>query len=112
MSPDVIAVIDPSNNKLVRLYDVMTGKALKEKIEHTNEIVDFALNTCENDAERKIVFLDENRDLFVTPVLRNEIRKIVTMCQSFHWHSEADMLAAAADLRLYCWYYPSAIYVD
>lgn len=34
------------------------------------------------------------------------------MCQSFRWHSEADMLSAAADLRIHCWYYPSAIYVD
>ena len=34
------------------------------------------------------------------------------MCDSFMWHSESDMLSAAADLRIHCWYYPSAIYID
>lgn len=34
------------------------------------------------------------------------------MCDSFRWHADADMLSAAADLRIHCWYYPTAVYVD
>ena len=34
------------------------------------------------------------------------------MCNSFRWHEHADILAAAADLRVHCWYYPAAIYID
>lgn len=34
------------------------------------------------------------------------------MCNSFKWHETADILVAAADLRIHCWCYPAAIYVD
>lgn len=34
------------------------------------------------------------------------------MCNSFKWHEHADILTAAADLRVHCWYYPAAIYID
>ena len=34
------------------------------------------------------------------------------MCNSFKWHESADILSATADLRVHCWYYPAAIYVD
>ena len=34
------------------------------------------------------------------------------MCNGFKWHESADILAAAADLRIHIWYYPAAIYID
>jgi intraflagellar transport protein 80 len=34
------------------------------------------------------------------------------MCNAFRWHESADILAAAADLRVHCWYYPAALYID
>jgi intraflagellar transport protein 80 len=34
------------------------------------------------------------------------------MCNSFKWHEVQDIISAAADLRIHCWYYPNAIYVD
>lgn len=73
MSPDVIAVIDSSNNKVLRLYDVMSGKPLGNQIEHKNEIIGFELNNSELGSDRKIAFMDNNRDLFISPVLRIEV---------------------------------------
>lgn len=34
------------------------------------------------------------------------------MCNTFKWHESSDILSAAADLRIHCWYYPAAIYID
>lgn len=76
VSPDVIAVIDSTNNKVLKMYDVMSGKPLGNQIEHKNEIIEFELNNCELGAERKIAFLDNNRDLFISPVLRKDVVSI------------------------------------
>lgn len=73
MSPDVIAVIDTANLKVLKFFDVVSGKAHTNTVEHSNEIIEFELNSCELGSERKIAFLDNNRDLFITPVLRKDI---------------------------------------
>ena len=90
----------------------MNGKPTGNVIEHSNEIIEFELNNSDMASERKIAFLDTNRDLFIIPALKKDMRKLVSMCDSFKWHDKYDMLAAAADLRVHSWYYPNAIYVD
>jgi intraflagellar transport protein 80 len=99
-----IAVLDSSNPKVLKLYDIMNGKPTGNAIEHTNEIIDFELNNSEMSSERKIAFLDTNRDLFIIPALKKDVRKLVSMCDSFKWHDKHDMLSAAADLRVHSWY--------
>jgi len=112
VSQDILAVLDSSNPKVLKLYDIMNGKPTGNQIEHTNEIIDFELNNSDMSSERKIAFLDTNRDLFIIPALKKDVRKLVSMCDSFKWHDKYDMLSAAADLRVHSWYYPNAIYVD
>ena len=73
ISPDVIAVIDSTNNKVLKMFDVLTGKPMGTTIEHGNEIIEFELNNCELSSERKIAFLDNNRELFISPILRKDI---------------------------------------
>lgn len=69
-------MIDSTNPKVLKLYDVQTGKPLSVVIEHSNEIKEFELNNAEvgaNNNARRIVFLDANKDLFISPTLKKDI---------------------------------------
>ncbi len=70
LSRDVIALLDTSNRKHVRLFDVFSGKALSLNIEYTVEIVELMLNQVDGPNERKLCFIDSNRDMFLTSVRR------------------------------------------
>jgi len=119
---DTLAVIDRSDRGedkkdkkagvacAVRVFDSATGKQLGEPITHNLEITDLALSHAGN--ERKLVFIDRNRDLYITPVLKPHVVKMGTMCDSVVWHESTDMLAAMVDQKLVVWYYPGAIFVD
>lgn len=63
-------------------------------------------------SERKLCFIDSNRDMFITMVHKPEIIKISSMVDSFQWNDGNDMLAAIADGKLCTWHYPNAVYVD
>lgn len=39
LSSDIIAVIEASNNKIVRFYEIATGKALNFTVEHSLPII-------------------------------------------------------------------------
>ena len=58
------------------------------------------------------MFIDRNRDLFITPVLKAASYKLATMVDSVQWNDTTDMLAAMIDQRLVVWYYPNVVYVD
>jgi len=40
----VIGIIDTTNSKIVRVFDILSGNANKENIETSNEIVAMQLN--------------------------------------------------------------------
>lgn len=44
VSTDVLAIIDPSNPKIVKLFDVMSGKPTGVQIEHSSDIIEMDLN--------------------------------------------------------------------
>lgn len=54
ISSDVIALLDKNNPKLIRLFDVISGKALNSNIENSNEIISLQLNQTEMVNERKL----------------------------------------------------------
>ncbi len=47
LSPDVLAVIESTNPKIVRFYETATGKPLNYTIEHTLPITEISLNQVE-----------------------------------------------------------------
>mmetsp|Transcript_39014 Transcript_39014/g.38632 ORF Transcript_39014/g.38632 Transcript_39014/m.38632 type:complete len:501 (+) Transcript_39014:753-2255(+) len=112
ISSDVIALLDKNNPKLIRLFDVMSGKPLNSNIENSNEIVSLQLNQTEMVNERKLCFVDSNRDMFLTMVHKPDVIKIATMVDSFQWNDNNDMLSCLSDGKLITWFYPNAIYVD
>lgn len=81
-----------------------------------NEIVELALDQAGTANERKLAFIDKNRDLYLTNVrtigLQRKINKLGSNISSFVWNDAYNMLAAIADSRFTIWYYPSIVYVD
>lgn len=82
VASDVIALIDPSNPKKVVVFDINSGKA-GEAIEHATDIIEMELNQVEIPTERKMCFVDSNRDMFMTKVHTPELHKICNMVDSF-----------------------------
>jgi intraflagellar transport protein 80 len=68
----VIAAVDSTNPKVLKLFDVSNGKPLGNQIEHINDIKEFSLNNTDAGANRKIAFLDNNKDLFISPILKKD----------------------------------------
>jgi hypothetical protein len=61
-----MAVIDPSNPKSVKVFDIMSGKVVDAAIEHSTEIIQMDMNQVAMSSERKMAFIDSNKDLFIT----------------------------------------------
>ena len=112
LSADVLALIDPTDPKIVRVFDIISGKPSTVTINHSTEIVEMELNQVEMSSERKMCFIDSNRDMFITMVHKPDILKIASIVDSFQWNDGNDMLACISDRKLLTWFYPNAIYVD
>lgn len=70
------------------------------------------LNQVDMSSERKMCFIDSNRDMFICQVHNPDIIKVCNMVDSFSWNDQNDMIAALTDGKLKTWFYPNAIYVD
>ena len=112
LSGDVLALIDPMKPKFVRIFDITSGKPAAQHIEHSTEIIEMDLNQIKMASERKMCYIDSNRDMFLTLVHKPEIQKIQNMVDSFMWNEQNDMLSCISDGKHITWYYPNAIYVD
>ena len=112
LSADVLALIDPTDPKIVRVFDIISGKPSTVTINHSTEIVEMELNQVEMSSERKMCFIDSNRGMFITMVHKPDILKIASIVDSFQWNDGNDMLACISDGKLLTWFYPNAIYVD
>lgn len=112
LSNDILAVLAPNAPKTIRLYDLASGKSLNHTIEHSMDILEIALNQSDLSKDRKICFIDSNKDLYITNVYTNRIVKMINMCDSFSWNDSNDMLCAIADDKFYSWVYPNAVYLE
>ena len=123
LSTDTIAVRDTADEKAVHLFDASTGKALNDgkPFSHRLEIMEIALDQTGLPNQRKMAFVDKNRDLFLTGINFRSTSKTTTqqapgklgsMVQSLKWNTDCNMLAALQDARLAVYLYPSVIFVD
>lgn len=112
LSDDTLAIIDSSDSKSVRYLDASTGKSVGDLLRHGLEIVEMSLSQLGSSSDRKLVFVDCNHDLYITPVLRQIVFKLAAMVDTAVWNDSADMVAGIVDQKLVFWYYPQAAYVD
>lgn len=118
LSNDTIAIRDKSDEKVILLFDALTGKALGDgkHLTHKLEVVEIALDQCGPSNERKIALIDKNRDLYLTSLrhLGREPRifKIGSMVHSMAWNDGANILCGIQDNQFTVWYYPSVVFTD
>ncbi|CAM9962929.1 unnamed protein product [Heterosigma akashiwo] len=119
VSRDTVALLDRTDCKTVRLFEVATGRAMNHVVTHGSEIVEVALNQhAPVMSERRLVFVDRNKDLWITGVVAGPggqepaKHKLHTQVDSVEWNDGSDMLAAIADGRLRTWFYPNVVFVD
>ena len=58
LSSDVLAIVDPSNPKSIKIFDIISGKSTDSHFEHSSEILDMHLNQVEMSSERKLCYID------------------------------------------------------
>ncbi|XP_074403618.1 intraflagellar transport protein 80 homolog isoform X2 [Zonotrichia albicollis] len=118
LSNDTLAVRDRADEKVIYIFEALSGKPLGDgkPLTHKTEIVEIALDQKGLTSERKIAFIDKNRDLFITSVKRfgkeQKIVKIGTMVQSLAWNDGCNILCGIQDCKFTVWYYPNTVYVD
>ncbi|XP_027750673.1 intraflagellar transport protein 80 homolog [Empidonax traillii] len=118
LSNDTLAVKDKADEKVIYIFEALSGKPLGDgkPLTHKTEIVEIALDQKGLTSERKIAFIDKNRDLYITSVKRfgkeQKIVKIGTMVQTLAWNDTSNILCGMQDTRLTVWYYPNSVYVD
>jgi intraflagellar transport protein 80 len=111
LSPDTLAIVDRAKGNIVQVFDISSGRA-SEPIKHSLEIAECSLNQGGLASDRKLLLIDKNRDLFLTPVHRNEPVKLATIVDSAIWSDTHDMAAAISDQKLLVWYCPNVVYID
>ncbi|XP_053567774.1 intraflagellar transport protein 80 homolog [Bombina bombina] len=118
LSDDTIAIKDKSDEKCIYLFDAVSGKPLGDvkPLKHEIDIMEIALDQGGPANERKIAFIDKNRDLYITPVRKfgKELQaiKIGTMLHTLAWNNVYNMLCGIHDNRFSVWYYPNVAYID
>ncbi|XP_048361821.1 intraflagellar transport protein 80 homolog isoform X2 [Sphaerodactylus townsendi] len=118
LSNDTLAVRDKSDEKVIYLFETLSGKPLGDgkALSHKTEILEIALDQKGLTNERKIAFVDKNRDLYITSVKRfgkeQKVIKIGTMVHTLAWNDTCNILCGLQDTRFTVWYYPNVVYVD
>ncbi|KAG5191643.1 intraflagellar transport protein 80 [Tribonema minus] len=121
LSADVLAALDRTDGKTVRLCDALTGRALAEgAVVHDCEVLEIGLSQfAPGLSERRLALIDRNRDLWLYALGGGQggggskgRNKLHTQVDSAEWNDVCDCLVALADGRLVTWYHPSAAYVD
>ncbi|KAM6961470.1 intraflagellar transport protein 80 homolog [Aplochiton taeniatus] len=118
LSNDTLAIRDKTDEKVVFLFDALSGKALGDgkPLTHKMEVVQIALDQCGPSNERKIALVDKNRDLYLTSVRRlgrePSICKIGCMLHTLAWNDGANILCGIQDSQFTVWYYPGAVLTD
>lgn len=76
-------------------------------------ILEINLNQTEQSLERKIAFVDVNRDLYLAPIHKSDkSAKLGVICDSFIWHDKFDILSSISDSKLQTYFYPNVVYID
>ncbi|XP_004834588.1 intraflagellar transport protein 80 homolog isoform X1 [Heterocephalus glaber] len=118
LSNDTIAIKDKADEKIIFLFEASTGKPLGDgkHLSHKIEILEIALDQKGLTNDRKIAFIDKNRDLYITSVKRfgkeEQIIKLGTMVHTVAWCDTCNILCGLQDTRFTVWYYPNTVYVD
>eukprot|EP00916_Digyalum_oweni_P014641 GHVL01024011.1.p1 GENE.GHVL01024011.1~~GHVL01024011.1.p1 ORF type:complete len:354 (+),score=52.14 GHVL01024011.1:1308-2369(+) len=110
LSRDTICI---ARSNQMRFFDVHSARPIGSPIDHRVDVQQVSLSQYGSGSDRKVAMLDRCKDLYISSVHNVSLVKIASMIDSVQWHQDVtDMLAAVGDRQLYCWLYPSAIFLD
>ncbi|ORY48676.1 WD40 repeat-like protein [Rhizoclosmatium globosum] len=115
LSNDTLAIKDRTDEKLIYVFELNTGRLIGDgtPIKLPCEALEIALNQVIGPSGcRQLAVVDKNREMFITPVYKPDIKKIGTMVDTFSWNDEADMISAVVDWKFVVWYYPNVVFID
>eukprot|EP00794_Sanderia_malayensis_P011126 gene11126-12297_t len=141
LSNDTLAIRDKADEKLIYLFDALSGKPLGDgkPIQHLADVLEIALNNDGPGTERQLAINDKNRDLYLQTVRQVGGPKVIklefssyrrstlahycftynvanylaaTMVSTMAWNDNVNMLAAIADSKFTVWYYPTVAFID
>ncbi|KAJ3187615.1 Intraflagellar transport protein 80, partial [Entophlyctis luteolus] len=102
-------------SSVIYVFDVNSGRLIGDgsPIKLQADAVEIALNQVIGPSGcRQLAVVDKNREMFITPIIKPELKKIGTMVDTFSWNDEADMIAAVVDWKFMVWYYPNVVFID
>ncbi len=116
----MLAVRDFADQTIIHIFDLYPGASRQEEasqVKHKQLITDVAVNRAGLSADDKhlVVFIDSNRDLFLTAVQNGvdyTLHKIGTQVTSVMWSSECNVLVGLHDSSYSIWYCPGEAYSD
>lgn len=113
LSPDVVAVIDPVQRNKVHIFDASSGRALGNPLVHDLEVIEIAVSQTGLSTDRKITFIDRNRDIFLAQAMNPvHVIKLASMVDSAAWHDTQDALIVLKDGWHVTFTCPNAFFVD
>ncbi|XP_055051737.2 intraflagellar transport protein 80 homolog [Misgurnus anguillicaudatus] len=118
LSNDIIAIRDTADERVIFLFEVLTGKPIGDgkPFIHKTEVMSIGLDQCGSSNDRRIALIDKNRDLYLSSVRMfgraHSVYKIGTMVDSMAWNDSSNILCAIQDNHLTLWYYPNVVFVD
>lgn len=119
MGVDMLAIRDLADATTLHVFDLLPGASRQEdayQIKHKQLITDICVNRIGNVDDQYIVFIDTNRDLYLT-VIRNgnsdySLHKIGTQVTAVLWSSECNVLVGLHDSCYSIWYCPGEACAD
>ncbi|GLE08616.1 hypothetical protein PINS_up019920 [Pythium insidiosum] len=112
LSNDTLSLLDHTDRKTIRSFDIYTGKQLPVALTHALEIHELALSHYGPVEDRKVFFIDRNRDLYIARVAHKGVHKLHAQVDTAAWNDSSEILIAIADAKLVLWSYPNMVHVD
>lgn len=112
LSTDTLSILDHSDRKTIRSFDINTGKQLSVALSHSLEISELALSHYGPTEDRKVFFIDRNRDLYLARLAAKGAYKLHAQVDTAAWNDTSEVLVAIADGKMLTWSYPNMVYVD
>ncbi|KAG8180211.1 hypothetical protein JTE90_016488 [Oedothorax gibbosus] len=119
LSNDTVAIRNKGDEKVIHIFDAVTGKYAPDgkPFSHKMEVLEVALDQCGPSSNRKLAFVDKNKDLYIlhvraTPNSLKRTMKLGVMMHSIQWNDNSNMLSALQDGKLMIFYYPAVVFVD
>lgn len=111
LSFECLCMVDPANAKIIQFLDSKTGKPTSQYT-HPNEVIETYLNHVSDENQRKMIFIDTNKDIYLYHVVKNAVKRVASLALSCSWHESWDIFAYTTFDKLHIVYSPNCLFID